>query len=95
MAANSAGPMNLYAWREMHRVAKRIAAIGVRRWQHGPDFPVALGRANVFVALSAFTCSIGGLIKNALTHSRVPSHSCDPTIEHNGMQTRAIFWSLI
>jgi uncharacterized protein (TIGR00369 family) len=50
---SSAGPADLYARCEMHRVGKRIAAVGVRCWQQSADAPVALGRAHVFVAPSA------------------------------------------
>lgn len=55
---SSAGPADLYAQCEMHRVGKRIAAVGVRCWQKTPDAPVALGRAHVFVAPSASDASV-------------------------------------
>ncbi len=50
---SSAGPFDLFARCEMHRVGRRVAAVGIRCWQHDPDAPVALGRAHVFVAPSA------------------------------------------
>ncbi|NWF45115.1 PaaI family thioesterase [Hydrogenophaga sp. D2P1] len=50
---SSAGPMDLYAVCDMHRVGKRIAAVGVRCWQQSPDNPVGVGRAHVFIAQSA------------------------------------------
>ncbi len=50
---SSAGPLDLFARCEMHRVGKRVAAVGIRCWQQDPDAPVALGRAHVFVASSA------------------------------------------
>lgn len=50
---SSAGPGDLFAHCEMHRVGRRVAAVGIRCWQQDPDAPVALGRAHVFVAASA------------------------------------------
>jgi acyl-coenzyme A thioesterase PaaI-like protein len=50
---SSAGPFDLFARCEMHRVGRRVAAVGIRCWQHDPQAPVALGRAHVFVAPSA------------------------------------------
>jgi acyl-coenzyme A thioesterase PaaI-like protein len=50
---SSAGPMDLYAACEMHRVGKRIASLGIRCWQGNPDAPVALGRAHLFIAQSS------------------------------------------
>ena len=50
---SSAGPGDLFARCEMHRVGRRVAAVGIRCWQQDPDAPVALGRAHVFVAASA------------------------------------------
>jgi acyl-coenzyme A thioesterase PaaI-like protein len=48
-----AGPLDLFARCEMHRVGKRVAAVGNRCWQHGLDAPVARGRVHVFVAPSS------------------------------------------
>ena len=55
---SSAGPADLYAQCELHRVGRRIAAVGIRCWQRGPDEPVALGRAHVYVAHSASDASV-------------------------------------
>jgi uncharacterized protein (TIGR00369 family) len=55
---SSAGPLDLYAQCEMHRVGRRIAAIGIRCWQQGADEPVALGRAHVYVAQSSSDASV-------------------------------------
>jgi acyl-coenzyme A thioesterase PaaI-like protein len=50
---SSAGPSDIFAQCEFHRVGKRIAAVGVRCWQRSSIEPVALGRAHLFVAPSA------------------------------------------
>lgn len=50
---SSAGPHDLFATCEMHRIGQRIAALGIRCWQQDPSTPVALGRAHIFVAHSA------------------------------------------
>jgi uncharacterized protein (TIGR00369 family) len=55
---NSAGPLDLYAQCEMHRVGRRIAAVGIRSWQRSPDELVALGRAHVYVAASPSDASV-------------------------------------
>lgn len=55
---SSAGPSDLFAQCEMHRVGRRIAAVGVRCWQQDLNAPVALGRAHVFVAPSASDASV-------------------------------------
>ncbi|MEJ8822215.1 PaaI family thioesterase [Variovorax humicola] len=55
---SSAGPADLYAQCEMHRVGRRIAAVGIRCWQQSPDAPVALGRAHVYVAHSSSDASV-------------------------------------
>ena len=55
---SSAGPIDLYAQCEMHRVGKRIAAVGVRCWQRNMDAPIALGRAHVYVAPSASDAAV-------------------------------------
>lgn len=55
---SSAGPIDLYAQCEMHRVGKRIATVGVRCWQRNVDAPIALGRAHVFVAPSASDAAV-------------------------------------
>ncbi len=55
---SSAGPTELFAQCEMHRVGKRIASVGVRCWQKSSDAPVALARAHLFVAPSASDASV-------------------------------------
>jgi len=50
---STAEPRDLFASCEIHRVGKRVAAVGIRCWQRTPNAPVALGRAHVFVAPSA------------------------------------------
>lgn len=51
---SSAGPRDLFARCEMHRVGRRVPAVGIRCWQADSDTPVALGRrAHLFVAESA------------------------------------------
>ncbi|MEJ8856647.1 PaaI family thioesterase [Variovorax robiniae] len=55
---SSAGPSDLYAQCEMHRVGRRIAAVGIRCWQRSADEPVALGRAHVYVAASSSDASV-------------------------------------
>lgn len=50
---SSAGPLDLYASCVMHRVGRRVAAVGIRCWQDNTEAPMALGRAHVFVATSA------------------------------------------
>lgn len=50
---STAEPRDLFARCEIHRVGKRVAAVGIRCWQRTPNAPVALGRAHVFVAPSA------------------------------------------
>lgn len=55
---SSAGPSDLYAQCEMHRVGRRIAAVGVRCWQRNMHTPIALGRAHVFVAPSASDAAV-------------------------------------
>lgn len=47
---SSARSSDLFAQCEMHRVGRRVAAVGIRCWQKDPDAPVAVGRAHVFVA---------------------------------------------
>jgi len=55
---SSAGPSDLFARCELHRVGRRVAALGIRCWQHDPEAPVALGRAHVFVAPSASDAAV-------------------------------------
>ncbi|WP_218510664.1 PaaI family thioesterase [Variovorax sp. dw_308] len=55
---SSAGAADLYAQCEMHRVGRRIAAVGIRCWQRSAEEPVALGRAHVYVAHSASDASL-------------------------------------
>ena len=55
---SSAGPTDLFAQCEMHRVGKRIASVGIRCWQKNSDAPVALARAHMFVAPSASDASV-------------------------------------
>ncbi|MEJ8850543.1 PaaI family thioesterase [Variovorax rhizosphaerae] len=55
---SSAGPADLYAQCEMHRVGRRVAAVGIRCWQRSADAPVALGRAHVYVAHSPSDASV-------------------------------------
>lgn len=49
---SSAGPADLFARCEVHRIGRRIAAVGVRCWQQDPNRPLALGRAHLYVAES-------------------------------------------
>lgn len=46
---NSAGPLDLYARCEVHRVGRRIATVGIRCWQNDTKVPVALSRAHIFI----------------------------------------------
>ncbi|MDM0110948.1 PaaI family thioesterase [Variovorax sp. J22R133] len=55
---SSARAVDLYAQCEVHRIGRRIAAIGIRCWQTSPDAPVALARAHVFVAPSSSDASV-------------------------------------
>jgi acyl-coenzyme A thioesterase PaaI-like protein len=50
---SSAGPQDLYAKCEVHRVGRRIATVGIRCWQNNPEVPVALSRAHVFIGPQA------------------------------------------
>ena len=56
----SAGPYDLHAACEVHRIGKRVAAVGVRCWQRSVDTPIALARAHVYIAPSSSDASIIG-----------------------------------
>lgn len=49
---NSAGPLDLYARCEVHRLGRRIATVGTRCWQNDTKLPVALSRACIFIGPS-------------------------------------------
>lgn len=50
---SSAGPLDLYARCEVHRVGRRIATVGIRCWQNDAEVPVALSRTHVFIGPQA------------------------------------------